>query len=399
MESDAAFLTDGVSTVDNPVFPAGELGYQAENIDIVTYAGRVADPRGAWAARRTDVKAPWIFWYRLGPREQVRGCLLDATSLITQARGELADRALARIDLVAEKDLGVRRASSIKSLASALPGYALQCDYGDLFVEKLGGARLALSAVALLLGLFVLGAAFLVVYSRRELRDAELKATFVTQVSHELRTPLTSIRMFADMLGAPDLALEKRAKFAGNISRESQRLSGLIERLLTFHTLERDQHAPEITRVEVVGVVRETMEEMDGTVRAAGMKTELDLPNEPVNALAEPSAIKQALLNLMENAIKYGRDGGVIRILLKHDATNVRLRVADQGPGIAPPLRARVFEPFVQGGQMLTDKAPGLGLGLSIARGGLRQVGGDLVLLSSEKGACFEIQLPSAPVS
>jgi predicted PhzF superfamily epimerase YddE/YHI9 len=79
---------------------------------------------------------------------------------------------------------------------------------------------------------------------------------------------------------------------------------------------------------------------------------------------------------------------------LDADMQRVRVRVADQGPGIARALGPRVFEPFVQGGQALTDKSPGVGLGLSIARGLLRNAGGDLVLLPSERGALFEIHLP-----
>jgi signal transduction histidine kinase len=146
--------------------------------------------------------------------------------------------------------------------------------------------------------------------------------------------------------------------------------------------------------VDAAAVVRETLEEMDGTLQAAAMHVETDLPVEPVVVATDRAALKQALLNLLENALKYARAGKLIRVELASAADAVRLRVADAGPGIPRALGERVFEPFVQGGQTLVDKSPGLGLGLSIARGLLRRAGGDLLLLPSATGALFEIRLP-----
>ena len=112
--------------------------------------------------------------------------------------------------------------------------------------------------------------------------------------------------------------------------------------------------------------------------------------------MSDSSTLKQALINLLDNAIKYAGENGIVQITLSVTSHLVLLRVADQGPGIPRAIRDRAFEPFVQGGQTLTNKAPGVGLGLSLARGTLRQAGADLVLLDSPRGAVFEIRLPKA---
>ncbi|MEO5960655.1 MAG: HAMP domain-containing sensor histidine kinase [Opitutaceae bacterium] len=390
-----AYRTTAVRTLDNPLFPASELGYQSENLDIFSFAGRRADPWAGWASRRDDPTTPWIFWYQVGAGAPVRGALVDASALLAQLRGELADRRLAHIELQSSTGLSSTAILPV-GLENHLPGFSLVARPGDLFLQKQSDARLSALAAGSLLGVFLLGAAFLALYSRREVRDAERKTNFVTQVSHELRTPLTSIRMFADMLAAPDLPEEKRARFAGTIGRESERLSGLIERLLTFNSLEKDARPVATSPIDVAAVVRETLEEMEATLHAAGMHAEPELPAEPVIATTDRSSLKQALLNLLENALKYARDGKTIRVTLTPAPDLVRLRVADEGPGIAGSLGERAFEPFVQGGQALTDKPSGVGLGLSIARGLLRRAGGDLVLLPSARGALFEIRLPLA---
>jgi signal transduction histidine kinase len=281
-------------------------------------------------------------------------------------------------------------------LLPGLPGWALRAERGDIFHEKEGRTRLTAWTTGLLLGLFLVGVSGLALYTRRESRDAQRKITFVTQVSHELRTPLTSIRMFADMLAEPGVTEAKRVKFAGTISAESARLGGLIERLLAFNALEKNQQKIARVELDVGAVVQETVDAMSATLQAAGMRTEWVRPATTVLVLSDHTAFKQALLNLLDNAVKYAREGPVVRIQLIEEPKHVILRVADTGPGVPKEIRGRAFEPFVQGGQTLTNKAPGVGLGLSLARGLLRQAGADLVLLDLEPGATFEIRLPKS---
>jgi signal transduction histidine kinase len=382
-------------TRDNPLLPVEAMRYQAENLDVLAYAGRPVDPWAGWAAREDDPSAPWVFWYRPGPDAPVRGCLVDVAPLLADLTADFSEVRIVAIWLGG----GAKPESGVMTVdLPAFPGTKLVVKPGAILTERHARTRLSLIIVGMLCALFVVAAGWLAVYSRREARDAERKTTFVSQVSHELRTPLTSIRMFADMLGAPNLPEEKRQKFAGTISRESQRLAGLIERLLAFNALEKGKPAVAVAPVDVAALVAETLDEIEGALTECGMRLERALPPNAVQVATDRDAVKQALINLLDNAAKYARDGSLVRVALELDTSRVIVSVSDRGPGIPPAHRTRVFEPFVQGGgRALTDKSPGLGLGLSIARGLLRRAGGDLVLARAATGATFEIHLPFTP--
>lgn len=394
-ETQGAYRVSAIHTTDNPALDPARLGYQNENLELLAYAGRTVDPWAGWAGHLRDPGAPWLFWYQPGPDAPVRGCLADAKIIATQVATQLQDSRLARFALIdSANPAGPDVQGSDVSLIDWLPGYRLRVSAGDILLEKQSSFELLATIVVLLAAVFVLGVVMVVRFSQREIRDAERKTTFVSQVSHELRTPLTSIRMFADMLGAPALAEDKRVRFAETISRESQRLSALIERLLAFNALARGKQHVAIGDVDVDAVINETLEEMSGTLSAAGMRVQRALVDGPVVAATDRSTLKQALMNLLDNVLKYAANGHQVGIETTVDDGLVRVRVADCGPGIPADLRGRIFEPFVQGGQTLSDKPAGLGLGLSIARGMLREAGGDLVLLSADAGAVFEIRLP-----
>ncbi|MEO6992465.1 MAG: HAMP domain-containing sensor histidine kinase [Lacunisphaera sp.] len=378
-------------TLDNVAFAVSELGYQGENLDIISHAGRRSDPWAGWAGSDSAPEAPWIFWYQAGPDEAVRGCLVDVRPMVKQLHEQITNTASARFSFVAAHE-----APSTAFVLPGLPGQRLIADPGDVFLQKESSTRFTALIVALLFGLFLVGAATLAFFTRRAGREAERKITFVTQVSHELRTPLTSIRLFADMLAEPGLPEIKRVKFASTISTESGRLGALIERLLAFNALEKTGKKIVCANVEVGALIRGTVEEMNTTLLAAGVHPDVDLPTVSVFAITDPSTLKQALINLLDNATKYAAAGGSVQIKLAENATSISVSVRDLGPGIPVAIRERLFEPFVQGGQTLTNKSPGVGLGLSLARGMLRQVGANLVFLESSRGAAFEIRLPKA---
>lgn len=384
-----------VRTLDNPDLPARDMRYQAENIDVLAYAGRPVDPWAGWAARPDDASAPWVIWYRPGPDAAVRGCYVDVRALLATLRADFSDTQLARFDL---RPAGPGPGADDEAVLPDFPSIRLVATPGAVLATRHSRVQIALALVAVLAGVFIVGAAMLSIYSRREARDAERKTTFVSQVSHELRTPLTSIRMFADMLSAPSLPEEKRMKFAGTISRESARLSGLIERLLAFNALARGKAAVSPESVDVAGLLRDTLDEQEPSLRETGLHLEREIPAGTIVAATDQNAFKQAVINLLDNAARYAATGGLVRVTLVADSRAAVVRVADHGPGIPRVQRARVFDPFVQGGsRALTDKAPGLGLGLSIARGLLRSAGGDLVLVSADGGCTFEIRLPVIP--
>ncbi len=394
MDAVGSWRASYVRTQDNPDFPEREARYQAENLDVLAYAGRPVDPWAGWAARRDDARAPWVIWYRPGPDAPVRGCFVDVAVLAAEMQPAFSDTELVSVAFEPVAS-GASNGPGLQAELEDFPAHRLSVTPGTALAARQTRVQLSITAVALLAALFVIGAGLLGIYSRREARDAERKTTFVSQVSHELRTPLTSIRMFADMLAAPGLAEEKRLKFAGTISRESQRLAGLIERLLAFNALARGKAAVTVEVVDVSAVVRETLEEQAGLLRDAHMRLEVDIPPGDCPGMTDVGALKQALINLLDNAAKYAREGGVVRVSVAQAGGAVLVRVSDDGPGIAAGQRGSVFEPFTQGGdRALTSKAPGLGLGLSIARGMMRSAGCDLRLTSAGPGCNFEFRIP-----
>jgi len=387
------FRVLALRTLDNPALPAATLRYQGENLDLLADAKLAVDPWAGWAAK-AETPPHWIFWYQAGPDAAVRGGFVSVEPLLRGLRREIAGGEFAHVRLEWPRESAPAAADSA---LPGLPGYQLTVEPGDLFQQKAAEARFDALIAAALLGLFLLGGAALTIYSRRAAHDAGRKITFVTQVSHELRTPLTSIRMFADLLAAPGLPEEKRLKFAGTIGAESSRLSALIERLLAFNALEQGGRPVACGPLDVSAVVREVTEEMKPTLTGAGLQPVLTLPAAPAVALGDHSTLKQALLNLLDNSCKYARDSGPLTLAVVLAGGQVVVRIGDRGPGIPAAVRARLFEPFVQGGGTLTTKSPGVGLGLSLARGLLRQTGANLALEPEATGTTFTIRLPSVP--
>ena len=269
--------------LDNAAFPAGDLGYQGENLELITQAGRRADPWAGWAGCTDDPRAPWVFWYQPGPDETVRGCFVEIGPILRQLRSEISSSGSVRLEMVP-----VTASDPILDSATLLPwlpGCRLTATPGEVFLRKASDARLTALVAALLFGAFLTGVAALTVFTRRESHEAERKINFVAQVSHELRTPLTSIRMYADLLTAAGLTDEKRFRFAGTISAESQRLGALIERLLAFNALEKGNGKIVCASIDVGALVRATIEETDSSLRSAGLRVELNLPAESIVAL------------------------------------------------------------------------------------------------------------------
>ncbi len=250
--------------------------------------------------------------------------------------------------------------------------------------------------LGLLLLAFVAGGFVLLRAARRERLDSLRKTDFVSNVSHELRTPLTSIRMFSELLAEdriPDPARRRRA--LGTVAAESARLSRLVESVLDFSRLERNRRRYDLRPVDLAALLEEMRDETAGGGfvlrtgdRGAGGRV----------ALADRDAVRQIVLNLLDNAAKYAAAGGPPELAVR-DAGNgaVALAVADRGPGVPPRAAKRIFDRFYRADDATTAETRGSGLGLSIARRLARGMGGDLAYRPREGGgAVFELTLPRA---
>ena len=239
-------------------------------------------------------------------------------------------------------------------------------------------------AVLFLVAVSAAGALILVLDARRERRESEKKTSFVSNVSHELKTPLTSIRLCAEMLAegrAKDDAA--KARYLGTITRESERLTRLVDNVLDFGRLEQNRRKYDLADADLREVVREAAESQRSRVEAAGMALSVETAVKPAMRLVDRDAVSQIVVNLVDNAVKYAAEGGRIDVKVDDDGAVV---VADRGPGIPKRDRERVFERFYRCDDSLAAKSSGSGLGLSIARRLAEGMGGSLVCGAREGG-------------
>ena len=224
---------------------------------------------------------------------------------------------------------------------------------------------------------------------------------FVATASHELRTPLTSLQATLELLeeearsGAADPA--QTAVYVEMALRQTRRLIRLATDLLDVSRLDGDVPL-ELHRVELGGIAQGVAQELAARLKAGGRR--LRVEGTPAVAVADPVAVARILGVLLDNAAAYGH--GTVTVALSTDAERVLVAVVDEGPGIAPQERERIFDRFVRGSAAVGAPA-GAGLGLSLARGLARSMGGELEAASVPLGARFVLTLlspsPSATTS
>jgi PAS domain S-box-containing protein len=227
----------------------------------------------------------------------------------------------------------------------------------------------------------------------------EVKSDFVAAVSHELRTPLTSIYGFAETLLRQDVPFgeDERRIFLGYIASESERLTEIVDQLLNVARLDAGDLNVELGRIDVGSVVSELVE----TVEASGVmnshRFELDLPDEPLAAEADPDKVRQIFNILVENALRYSPGGGTVTVGARRNHDRVEVRIADEGIGISAAERDRIFRKFYRAESAARDGAAGTGLGLFIAKELVTAMGGRIWVDSTEgEGSSFSFELPAA---
>jgi PAS domain S-box-containing protein len=220
----------------------------------------------------------------------------------------------------------------------------------------------------------------------------QMKSDFVSTVSVELRTPLTSIYGFAQTLLREDVAftdLERRT-FLEFISRESERLTTIVDALLNVARIDTGDLTVSLEPTDVAAVVEEVVSAAAGS--ANGHRFVADVEGAGCVAQADPDKLRQVLDQLVSNAVKYSPDGGTVRITATRRPDAVEVAVSDEGIGIAPSDRDRIFSKFYKAGS-----GQGTGLGLFIARGLVREMGGHMWVESEEgEGSRFAFELPPA---
>jgi PAS domain S-box-containing protein len=226
----------------------------------------------------------------------------------------------------------------------------------------------------------------------------QMKSDFVSTVSHQLRAPLTSIYGFAETLLRRDVLFgeAERETFLGYIASEAQRLTSIVDTLLSIARLEAGDLHVELVPTDLRDVVSEVVTSVQETAEVNGHHFVLHLPDEPLAASADREKLGQILTNLLDNAVKFSPNGGTVTVEAHRRAGRVEVRVVDEGQGIPEDERERIFSKFHR-----SDSSPrgqsGAGLGLFIARGLVRAMGGRIWVDSAEGGgSSFAFELPLA---
>jgi signal transduction histidine kinase len=224
-----------------------------------------------------------------------------------------------------------------------------------------------------------------------------LKSNFVSSVSHELRAPIASIRLMAERLRSGKVeGSDKRNEYFDFIEQESRRLARLVENVLDFSRIEDGRKTFQFEETDITQLVSETIQLMQPHAIEKGLTLESQLGALGQEALIDPIEIQQALINLIDNAIKYSPPGQTIEIGLE-DATPGRFRlwVQDHGPGIPRGEQEKIFQRFYRIGSELERETQGVGIGLAIVRHTAEAHGGSIHIDSRPgAGSRFTLELP-----
>lgn len=223
------------------------------------------------------------------------------------------------------------------------------------------------------------------------------KSQFLAVISHELRTPLTTVIGYADLLAAGTvggMTLRQRDHL-GRIRTSAWHLVGIIDEILTFSRADAGKERAHLQLLDVAALAREAAETMEPLAQARGLAFVMRGLDEPRRVLTDGGKIRQILLNLLGNALKFTEAGG-IELELAELEGEVQLRVKDTGPGIPAEHLEAVFEPFRQLDQSNTRQVGGTGLGLTVSRQLARLLGGDVTVESrTGVGSVFTLAVPA----
>jgi signal transduction histidine kinase len=283
----------------------------------------------------------------------------------------------------------------------AFSGYRIEAWIDPAYAHHLVIGGLPSSRLPWLLGLAG-GTLLLLIIAVLQVRDerrlARLREDFVAQVSHELRTPLTQIRMFTETLLLDRVRDdEQRSDALRIIDRETRRLSHLVENVLQFSRSQRESQELQLSATAVVPLVRDVVEGFRPLLKQQRLVLETEISEEQELAL-DPDALRQVLLNLLDNALRYGPADQIIRVRVSDDVEQqrIRIQVHDQGPGIPASDHENIFSPYHRLGRERDRAIAGTGIGLAVVRDLMRRMGGEARVIITEQGACFDLLMPAA---
>ena len=253
-----------------------------------------------------------------------------------------------------------------------------------------------------ILGLSTLIAGALILVTRRTQRRARHRMELMARVSHELRTPLTVLGAAGENL-ADNLVKDggHLRHYGWLIQKETRRLQETVENVL--HLARRDSKTQVVDKrlIDLVKLVEESLQLSAELIEREGFEVERHFEEASVPARVEPRSVRSAILNLLSNALKYGRRARWLRLTIEHDSGNeIRIAVQDRGPGIPDHELTKLFEPYFRGGHTRSNSIEGTGLGLAVVHDVMDAHGGRVSVASEHGvGTIFTLHFPIAEAS
>jgi signal transduction histidine kinase len=337
---------------------------------------------------------------RVDVTETLQGVWLDwpalREALLATSRDLLPEAALQPI--MVENVTRPVAAASLADAGRLLAGVPAALVPGPLGEERIVGLT-ATRTVLLVAWLAVVAAVVAIgLVLRASLALSERRGRFVSAVTHELRTPLTTFCLYSQMLADGMVRDEvRRGEYLGTLRRESERLAGIVENVLAFARVgARGRRSDATLRVgELIADLGPSLQER---TEQASMRLEIEVADAgDLEVAGDRGSVERVIVNLVDNACKYAAEAVDKRITLRvvPAGAGVEFRVRDRGPGVPNRERRRIFNPFVRARRHAGDGSSGLGLGLALARGVARSLGGDLRLARcGGPGAEFVLWMP-----
>ncbi len=368
------------------------------------------DTRG-WQPRMLEGRLHVIGWVRPGGAGEFRGVELGVAALVGRLSGALpAEVGLGEGYALRDSQgrvlhqRGVLPAAGepavrVPLAATLLPGWEVVA-YFTGAAETGGGAGffwVGALLVAIFVAAILTGGSLLLWQARRSEAEAAQKTSFVANVSHEFKTPLTTIRLYSELLEQGRVRdATQGGEYLRTIGRETQRLARLVNNALDFSRLEQGRKKYSREPVDLRVELTRLLETLAPRMAEAGLTLRRDFPDTAVAVFTDRDALEQIVLNLIDNALKYGLAGGEVSVMLvARGSGGAEVRVGDRGPGVPLEHRERIFEKFHRVDDALTAEKSGAGLGLSIARQLARGQGGEVRYVPrAGGGAEFILELP-----
>ena len=219
----------------------------------------------------------------------------------------------------------------------------------------------------------VKGAIFVLIDVTEKMDRENLRREFTANVSHELKTPLTSISGYAEIIQNGFVRPEDTGKFAGKIFEESQRLITLVNDIIRISQLDEGLMPYEKEEIDLYEAVKETMEHLEAAAKQRGISVKLAGTHEMIYSVR--TILHEVLYNLCDNAIKYNKENGLVKVTVRKDGDAICVTVKDTGIGIPQEDQERVFERFYRVDKSHSKEIGGTGLGLSIVKHGAASMG------------------------